>query len=142
MQQHTKINGKGQPLISEDPRICVVDDDPSVLKAMSRLIVSGGWEVESFRDPIDFLTRAAELPPQLAVLDILMPQMHGLEVQRRLKQISPRTRVIILTSKDDPMVRIETLQGGASAFFLKPVDDDDFLAAVEASAGPPSLGSR
>jgi CheY-like chemotaxis protein len=126
----------------QDLRVCVVDDDPSVLKAMSRLIVSGGWGVESFNDPLDFLNRAAEQHPQLAVLDILMPQMNGIEVQRRLKQISPQTRVIILTSKDDPVVRTETLQSGASAFFLKPVDDDDFLAAVEAAAGPPALASH
>jgi two-component system response regulator HydG len=137
----TTVGGPG-PAIEEDSRVCVVDDDPSVLKAVSRLIVSGGWEVESFSDPTEFLNRAAEQPPQLAVVDILMPQMNGIEVQRRLKQISPLTRVIILTSKDDPMVRTETLQHGASAFFLKPVDDDDFLAAVEAGAGPPAVASH
>jgi len=146
---HDDSMGNGGPADSpakvgpgvEDSRVCVVDDDPSVLKAMSRLIISGGWEVESFSDPMDFLNRAAEQHPQLAVLDILMPQMNGIEVQKRLKQISPGTRVIILTSKDDPKVRSETLQSGASAFFLKPVDDGDFLAAVEAGAGPPAIAS-
>lgn len=121
------------PINRETPRVCLVDDDPSVLKAMARLIVSAGWEVESFSDPQAFLAHAEKQPPPLVVLDILMPLMNGLEVQRRLKEISPSTRVIILTSNDDSFVQDRAMEAGASAFFVKPVNDDDFLAGIESA---------
>jgi DNA-binding NarL/FixJ family response regulator len=60
-----------------------------------------------------------------------MPKMNGLEVQKQLKKISPASRVVIVTSKDDPSVRAEAMGNGAYAFFLKPVDDDEFIAALE-----------
>jgi two-component system response regulator HydG len=113
--------------------ICLVDDDPSVLKATSRLLVSSGWTVESFLDPVEFLRYAETSQPRLVVIDILMPIMNGLEVQSRLRTVSPSTRVIVLTSKDDPSVRSKATAGGASAFFLKPVDDDEFLAGIESA---------
>lgn len=115
--------------------VCLVDDDPSVLKATSRLLVSSGWKVESFLDPVEFLRYAETSHPRLVVIDILMPIMNGLEVQSRLRTVSPSTRVIVLTSKDDPAVRSKALAAGAAAFFLKPVDDDEFLSGIESALG-------
>ena len=57
--------------------------------------------------------------------------MNGLEVQSRLREISPSTRVIIFTGKEDPLVRSTALGAGASAFFIKPFDGDEFLSAVQ-----------
>jgi FixJ family two-component response regulator len=105
-----------------------------VLKATSRLLASSGWNVESFSDPIAFLRYAETCKPNVVVLDILMPSMNGLEVQNELRTISPSTRVIILTSKDDPSVRSKAMAAGASDFFLKPVNDDEFLAGIESAA--------
>jgi two-component system, LuxR family, response regulator FixJ len=116
-----------------DQIVCLVDDDPSVLKANGRLVASSGWKVESFLDPIAFLRYAESYQPEVAVIDILMPLMDGLAVQARLRTISPSTRVIILTSKDDPSVRSKAMAAGASAFFLKPADDDEFLASIESA---------
>jgi len=56
--------------------------------------------------------------------------MSGLEVQSRLRRISPSTRVIIFTGKEDPLVRSAALNAGASAFFTKPFDDEEFLTAI------------
>ncbi len=72
--------------------------------------------------------------PELAVIDILMPEMNGLEVQTRLRRISPLTRVIVLTAKDDPSIRRIAMNAGASAFFIKGVQSDEFLAGVKAAA--------
>ena len=121
-------------LDKETPTVCVVDDDPSVLKAMSRLLSAGGWKTLSFLDPIAFLTYAEAHHPEVVVLDILMPVINGLEVQTRLRMLSPSSRVLVLTSKDDPSVRSKALDAGASAFFLKPVNDAQFLAAIESAA--------
>jgi FixJ family two-component response regulator len=122
------------------PTVCLVDDDASVLKATSRLLASSGWKVESFLDPIVFLRYAEASKPSIAVLDVIMPVMNGLEVQTQLRTVSPSTRVIILTSKDDPSVRSKAMAAGATGFFLKPVDDDEFLAGIEAAAN--GTGSR
>lgn len=111
--------------------VCLVDDDASVLRATSRLLYSAGWKVESFTDPIAFLRYAQTHRPQVVVLDILMPIMNGLEVQTRLRHVSPSTRVVVLTSKDDPSVRNRAMDAGASAFFLKPVDHDEFIAGIQ-----------
>ena len=69
----------------------------------------------------------------MAVIDILMPDMNGLEVQARLGRIAPATRVIVLTSKDDPVVRTRAMEGGAFGFFLKPMDNGEFLDRIRAA---------
>ena len=118
----------------ETVAVCLLDDDPSVLKATSRLLDSAGWKVESFTDPIAFLEHAAMHRPELAIIDILMPEMNGLEVQTRLRRISPRTRVVMLTARDDPSVRRMAMKAGASAFFIKGVESGKFIEGVKASA--------
>jgi DNA-binding NarL/FixJ family response regulator len=78
--------------------------------------------------------RAAIDCPDVAVIDILIPEMNGLEVQTRLRCVSPSTRIIVLTSKDDPSVRRTAMNAGASAFFIKGVKSSEFLAGVKAAA--------
>jgi two-component system response regulator HydG len=68
------------------------------------------------------------------VIDMVMPDMNGLEVQTRLRRLSPSTRVIVLTAKDDPAVRRIAMNAGASAFFIKGVESGEFLAGVKAAA--------
>ena len=114
--------------------VCLVDDDPSVLKATSRLLSFGGWKIESFSDPTVFLQYAQTHRPEVVVLDIWMPVMDGLEVQTRLRTLSPSTRVIVLTSNDDPAVRSKAMDAGARAFILKTEGHDEFLAAIESAA--------
>ena len=114
--------------------VYVVDDDVSVLRSTSRLLDCAGWKVEFFTDPNEFLKRAASRRPDVAVIDILMPKMNGLEVQTQLRQVSPSTRVIVLTSKDDPATRSKAMEAGASAFFVKGVDKKEFLAGIKAAA--------
>jgi FixJ family two-component response regulator len=110
--------------------VCLLDDDPAVLKGMSRLLSSADWNVKQFSDPETFLGYAKTHRPPIAVIDVWMPAMSGLEVQSRLREISPSTRVIIFTGKEDPLVRSTALNAGASAFFSKPFDDEEFLTAV------------
>jgi FixJ family two-component response regulator len=121
-------------LSKETSAVYLLDDDPSILKATRRLLDSVGWKVEAFSDPIAFLEHAAIHCPELAVIDIVMPDMNGLEVQTRLRRVSPSTRVIVLTAKDDPSVRRLAMNAGASAFFIKGVEIGEFLAGVKAAA--------
>jgi len=121
-------------LYKETVAVFLLDDDRSVLKATSRLLDSVGWQVNAFTDPNTFLEQAATHCPDLAIIDILMPEMSGLEVQIRLRRISPSTRVIVLTARDDPSVRRTAMNAGASAFFIKGVESGEFLAEVKATA--------
>jgi FixJ family two-component response regulator len=121
-------------LDKETVAVCLLDDDPSVLKSTGRLLDSAGWKVEVFTDPMAFLEHAATHSPGVAIIDILMPDMNGLEVQARLKRISPATRVVMLTAKDDPSVRRMAMNAGASGFFIKGVESGEFLAGVKATA--------
>ena len=121
-------------LNKETLAVFLLDDDRSVLKATSRLLDSVGWQVNAFTSPNTFLEHAATYRPDVAIIDILMPEMSGLEVQTRLRRLSPSTRVIVLTARDDPSVRRMAMNAGASAFFIKGVESDEFLAGVKATA--------
>ena len=116
--------------------VCLLDDDPSVLKGLRRLFSSAELPAETFSDPEEFLKYARTHRPAVALVDVCMPQMSGLEVQSQLSQISPSTRVIIFTGKDDPLVRSTALNAGASAFLTKPFDDEELLTAVRLALVP------
>ena len=92
--------------------------------------MSAGWHPKQFSDPASFLNYVKLHRPTVAIIDVWMPLMNGLEVQTRVRDLSPSTRVIMFTGKDDPLVRSTSLKAGASAFFTKPFDDEEFLTAV------------
>lgn len=116
--------------------VCLLDDDPSVLIGLARLFASADLRAEKFIDPIEFLRYVRTHRPSVVLVDVHMPQMSGLEVQSRLREISPSTRVIIFTGKDDPLVRSTALNAGASAFLTKPFDDEELLTAVRLALAP------
>ena len=111
-------------------KICLVDDDPSILRAIDRLLSSVGLHAQLFSEPLVFLSYVICNSVALAVIDIWMSVMSGLEVQKKLQAVSPKTRVIIMTGNDDDSVRNAAIQAGAMAYFDKPFDDEAFLAAV------------
>jgi len=92
--------------------------------------MSAGWRPEQFSDPDAFLSYVKVHRPTVAIIEVWMPLMNGLEVQSRVRELSPSTRVIMFTGKDDPLVRSTSLKAGASAFFTKPFDDEEFLTVV------------
>jgi FixJ family two-component response regulator len=116
--------------------VCLLDDDPSVLKGLGRLFASAALLAKTFSDPNEFLRYARTHRPVIALIDVHMPQMNGLEVQSQLREVSPSTRVIIFTGKDDPLVRSTAMNAGALAFFTKPFDDEEILTAVRLALAP------
>jgi FixJ family two-component response regulator len=115
--------------------ICLVDDDTSVLKAVGRLLASAGCVVQAFSEAAPFLAYISANRVALVVLDIWMKQMTGLEVLARLCSLSPQTRIIIMTGREDPAVKSIATQIGAVGFFIKPFDDEQFLASVHHALG-------
>ena len=115
---------------SDTEIVCLVDDDLSVLKSIERLPASDGFSVCAFNKPKEFLTYVQAHAVPLVVLDIWMEEMSGLEVQAQLSALSPQTRVIIITGREDQTAKLAALQLGVIAFFTKPFDDHQFLNAV------------
>jgi FixJ family two-component response regulator len=110
--------------------IWLLDDDVSMLKALGRLMNSVGFIAEKFSDPLTFLARLEHAACRVAILDVWMPQMNGLEVQARLRRDSPETRIIFMTGRDDPSVRQTALDAGAFAFLGKPFEDEVLVKVV------------
>ena len=110
--------------------VCLVDDDLAVLKSIERLLASDGFSVRGFNKPKEFLAHVRAHAVPVVILDIWMEEMSGLELQAQLSGLSPGTRVIIITGRDDPAAKLTALHLGVVAFFTKPFDDDQFLNAV------------
>jgi FixJ family two-component response regulator len=113
--------------------ICVVDDDPSVLRSLQRLLHSDGLDAQTFDSAEVFLDYAREHAITLVVLDFSMPGKNGIEVQKQLHELSPWTRVVMITGREEPATRALALQGGAFAFLVKPFEDHAFLAAIHSA---------
>ncbi len=112
--------------------VLVVDDEPAVASYMSRLLLHEGYSVDIALDGQTALTRVAERPPDLILLDIVMPDLSGLEVCRRLKN-EPATRltpIVIVTGLDAREQRLEGISAGADDFLTKPVDSLEVLTRV------------
>jgi FixJ family two-component response regulator len=125
------LDTKGLPLsASARDNIWLLDDDASMLKALARLMYSAGFIVEKFNHPAAFLARLENARCRLAILDVWMPQMNGLEVQACLRRDSPETRVIFISGRDDPPVRQTALDAGAVAFLAKPFEDEALVKVV------------
>ena len=110
--------------------ICILDDDASVRNSIVQLLDSDELKAQSFEDAEHFLEHARSHAVSLAVLDVWMPETSGLQVQAQLREVSPDTKVIIMTGMETPGIRAAALQGGAFAFLAKPFDDEAFLCLV------------
>jgi two-component system response regulator FixJ len=108
----------------------LLDDDASVLRSMQYLLASDGIPVRAFNKPEDFLEHAARHRVPVVVTDIWMPGITGLEILARTCAITPRPRVIVITARDDLAARATAMAVGPVAFFIKPFNDEQFLAAV------------
>jgi FixJ family two-component response regulator len=119
--------------------IAVVDDEASVRVALQRLIRAAGLSVKTFPSGIEMLEFMQHQRPDCIVLDLHMPNVNGFEVQRRMAECGMHVPVVVMTGHDTPESSARALAGGASAYLLKPVDDqmllDAIAAAIEADVG-------
>ena len=105
------------PSDSSPGEVCLVDDDPSVLRSMQYLLASDGIKVRAFNKPEEFLAHAATHPVPVVVTDIWMAGVTGLEILARMCALSPRPRVIVITARDDLAARATAMAIGPVAFF-------------------------
>lgn len=115
------------------PLIVIVDDDQSVREALENLISSAGFEVKLFASAENFLDSEAPLQTDCAILDVRLPGISGLELQRRLAANRQSLPVIIITAQGDDKTEDEAVAAGAIAFLKKPVKEEVLLAALESA---------
>jgi FixJ family two-component response regulator len=110
--------------------VFLVDDDPSVLMALSRMIRASGYESRGFLSPRDFLREHDPAVPGCVVLDLAMPDVDGLELQQRLTQAGVGRPIICLSGRADIPASVRAMKAGAIDFLVKPVRRDDLLSAI------------
>jgi DNA-binding response OmpR family regulator len=112
-------------------RVLVVDDDPNVAEVVTRYLEREGYQVETVGDGLVAVDRATADPPDLVVLDLMLPGIDGLEVCRRLRAIAP-VPVIMLTARGDETDRIIGLDLGADDYLAKPFSPRELTSRVRA----------
>jgi len=110
--------------------VFIVDDDPGVLKGLSRLLRATGHDILVYTSPQEFLTRHNAAVPGCAVLDVSLPGLDGLELQQALMAGGSHRPVIFLTGNGDIPTSVRAMRAGAIDFLTKPVSEKDLLGAI------------
>lgn len=110
--------------------VFVVDDDVSVRESLEFLIRDEGWQVETFTSAEEFINRPREFAPSCIVLDISMPGLNGLDLQKRLAVDRPNMPIIFLTGNADIPMTVQAMKAGAVEFLTKPFSDSALLSSV------------
>ena len=113
------------------PIVFVVDDDISVRESLELLIQNAGWQPEIFETAYEFLARPQVLVPSCLVLDLSLPGLNGLELQRRLVTDRPDVPIIFITGHGDVPVTVQAMKAGAVEFLTKPFSESVLLNAIQ-----------
>jgi FixJ family two-component response regulator len=117
--------------VRDTPTVFIVEDDPRMRAALQRLLKSVGLHSESFATPQEFLGRRISDGPSCLILDVRLPGMSGLEVQRKLQEAGDYTPVIFITSHGDIPMTVKAMKSGAIEFLTKPFKDQDLIDAIQ-----------
>jgi FixJ family two-component response regulator len=112
------------------PVVYVVDDDISVRESLELLIRCEGWQPELFASAEEFLSRPRVLVPSCLVLDMNLPDIHGLDLQKRINAERTEMPIIFITGQDDVPMTVQAMKAGAFEFLLKPFQDDVLLSSI------------
>ncbi len=112
------------------PIVFVVDDDISVRESLELLIRDAGWQAETFESAQEFLSRPRMLVPNCLVLDVSLPGLNGLDLQKRVAVDRTDMPIIFITGYGDVPMTVQAMKAGAVEFLTKPFDDDALLSAI------------
>lgn len=119
-----------KPISTATPIVFIVDDDISVRESLELLIRCEGWQPETFSSAQEFLSRPRALVPSCLVLDVSLPSLNGLELQRRVAAERTDMPIIFITGYGDVPKTVQAMKAGAVEFLTKPFNDQVLLAAV------------
>ena len=109
----------------------IVDDSPAVLRALERLLNTANFTVKCYERPRDFLEQVGQSSEGCVILDLRMPDLDGLQVQARLREVGSRLPVIFLTAYGNVKAAVQAMKAGAIDFVEKPIADKALFAAIE-----------
>lgn len=112
------------------PIVFVVDDDVSVRESLELLIRYEGWQPEIFASADEFLSRPRALVPSCLILDLSLPGLSGLDLQKRIASERTEMPIIFITGHGDVPSSVQAMKGGAVEFLTKPFPDDTLLSAI------------
>ncbi len=112
--------------------ILIVDDDPRITDLLRRILAYEGYSVTTAATGQEALNRALERPPDLIVLDIMLPALNGLEVAKRLRAAGDNVAILMLTARDTVADRVQGLETGADDYLVKPFAPEELVARVKA----------
>ena|SRR5437867_3436135 len=111
------------------PVVFVVDDDISVRESLELLLETAGWKAETFKSAEEFLSRPRTLAPSCLVLDVSLPDLNGLDLQKRIADRID-IPIIFITGRGDIPMSVKAMKAGAVEFLTKPFDDETLLKAI------------
>ena len=111
--------------------IAIVDDDPSARRGLQRLIRSAGWKVETFASAEEFLARPRAESPNCVLLDLQLPDLSGLDLQKRMAEIGLDIPIVFLTGHGNIPASVQAMKAGAIEFLTKPADEQELLRAIQ-----------
>lgn len=114
-----------------EPIVFVVDDDITVRKSLESLINRGGWQSKSFPSAYDFLARPRPAVPSCLVLNVYLPDLNGLELQKRVSVERQSTPIIFIADQPDVYTSVQAMKAGAVEFLVKPIEDGIILGAIQ-----------
>ncbi len=118
------------PKSQQKPIVFVVDDDISVRESLELLIKFAGWQPETFASAAEFLTQPRTATPSCLVLDVSLPDLNGLELQKLIASERIEMPIIFITGHGDVPMTVQAMKGGAVEFLTKPFDDEVLLGAI------------
>src|SRR5678815_278729 len=110
-----------------DALIAIVDDDPSAREGLESLIRSAGWSVETFVSAQEFLGRRGGEAPSCLILDLQLPGLSGLDLQKRMAEAGLEIPIVFLTGHGNIPASVQAMKAGAIEFLTKPVAEDSLL---------------
>ena len=124
------IHKADSPKPEAKPIVFVVDDDVSVRESLEGLISFAGWQPETFASAEEFLARPRVMVPSCLVLDVSLPDLNGLELQKLVAADRIDMPIIFITGHGDVPMSVQAMKAGAAEFLTKPFDDDVLLTAI------------
>ena len=130
MHSARRLDQEWRSLVPQTPNVFVVDDDVSVRESLELMIRTAGWEPLLFASAQEFLAYPRTLAPSCLVLDVSLPDLNGLELQKRITTDRTEIPIIFITGYGDVPMTVRAMKAGAVEFLTKPFSDDVLLDAI------------
>jgi DNA-binding NtrC family response regulator len=117
--------------VSEKRRVLIVDDDRDIVTIVSTILGGRGWDIKAAYNGREALEAVTLSKPDIILLDIMMPEMNGIEVLKRIKKIDTDARIIMITAFGDVESYLDSMELGAYEYINKPFETDELLEMID-----------